>query len=138
MKNKKFIVLISVLVAVIIFGVTAGVIFAQNSTDNSSTSSNSNPILTRVATILGIDEQKLEDAFQQAMKEERAQRMDDYLQKLVDEGKITSDQAAQYKTWLESKPDIQMPGHGMFPPPNRFMQQEGFPGNNGAPVPEMN
>jgi polyhydroxyalkanoate synthesis regulator phasin len=88
-----------------IFGVSTSAVFAQDEKN----SKENNPIFTRVAEILGIDKQQLADAFKQALKEEREQRLDQRLQEMVDEGKITSEEAAEYKEWIEARPDIRIP-----------------------------
>ena len=132
-KSKKFITVISVLLAVILLGVSAGVVFAQDDVNPRD----DNPILTRVAEILGIDQQDLENAFKQAMEEQREQRMDQYFQKLIEDGQLTQEQADQYRNWLESKPDIPMPRQGKFSPPFGAAQH-GFQGHFDAPIPEVN
>lgn len=104
-RSKKFLTVISVLVALIIFGISAGAVFAQ---DNKESPDN-NPVISRVAEILGIDKQQLVDAFKQAIKEEGQQRLDQRLQNMIDEGKITAEEAAEYKAWLEARPDIRIP-----------------------------
>ena len=97
-RSKKFII-VAVLAAVVLVGSTAGVVLAQTgSTDTTS----GKTLLARVATILGIDQQKVESAFTQAQTEMR----DEALQKLVNEGKITQEQADKYKAWLQARPDM--------------------------------
>ena len=64
-------------------------------------------LMTRVAEIVeDIDQQELEDAFNQAQSELREQALDNRLQKLVEDGVLTQEQADAYKTWLEARPDI--------------------------------
>jgi polyhydroxyalkanoate synthesis regulator phasin len=104
-KSKKCIAIISVLMALMIFGVSTSAVFAQDEKNNKE----NNPVFNRVAEILGIDKQQLADAFKQALKEEREQRLDQRLQEMVDEGKITQEQASEYKQWLEARPDIKIP-----------------------------
>jgi hypothetical protein len=59
-----------------------------------------------------IDAQQLQTAFEQAGDEMRIEARNEFFQKLVGEGKITQDEADQYETWLDSRPDIDMPfGH---------------------------
>ncbi len=103
-RSKKFIV-VALLAAVMLAGSIAGVAFAQ--TGNGGTTSDNKTLLARVATILGIDQQKVEDAFAQAQREMCDEALDNYLQKLVDQGKITQEQADQYKSWLQSRPDME-------------------------------
>ena len=62
-------------------------------------------ILDRVAQILNIEKQKLIDAFKQATGEVRQQGLTDRLDKFVTDGKLTQDQAGQYKSWLAAKPN---------------------------------
>jgi len=61
-------------------------------------------ILERVAQILNIDKQELIDAFKQAGGEVRQQGLNDRLDKWVADGKLTQDEANQYKAWLTAKP----------------------------------
>jgi hypothetical protein len=61
-------------------------------------------VLEKVAQILNIDKQKLIDAFKQAGSEVRQQGLSERLDKLVADGKLTQDEANQYKTWLAAKP----------------------------------
>jgi Asp-tRNA(Asn)/Glu-tRNA(Gln) amidotransferase B subunit len=63
-------------------------------------------LLARVAAILNIDQQKLEDAFKQSLKELRTEALNSGLNKLVSEGTLTQAQANEIKAWLEAKPDI--------------------------------
>jgi len=119
MWRSKKLIIVAILAAVLLVGSIGGVAFAQTgsgSTDSGKT------LLERVATILGIDQQKVKDAFAQAQKEMQNERLDNYLKNLVSQGKITQPQADQYKSWLQSKPDVPAgigprgPGgfHGMF------------------------
>lgn len=123
-KSKK-VIIIAVLAAVILIGATAGVVIAQNQDE---TKTGTQTLMARVAQILNIDQQKLEDAFNQAAKELKAERLDAYLQKLVEDGKITPEQAQQYKKWLESRPNFQIPRQSPrfheLPPPEPFTPQD--------------
>ena len=69
----------------------------------------SKTLLERVATILGIDQQKLQDAVTQAQGQMRDEALDSYLKNLVDQGTITQQQADQYGTWWKARPDA-LPG----------------------------
>jgi hypothetical protein len=105
---KKHLLLISVMAAVVVLisGIIGGAVYAQSTNDQSGTTSTGKSLMARVATILGIDQTKLESAFSQAQKEMQSEEMTARLAKLVADGKITQDQADQYKTWIESKPDL--------------------------------
>lgn len=61
-------------------------------------------VFDRVAQILGIDKQKLIDAFKQATSEAVREGMDARFGKWVADGKLTQAQADQYKAWLAARP----------------------------------
>ncbi len=62
-------------------------------------------ILSRVAEILGIDQQKLADAFKQARQEQQQKALDAWLNKLIEKGVLTEEQAKAYRDWIESRPE---------------------------------
>jgi hypothetical protein len=97
---RKKIVLIPLAVAILLAGSITGVALAQDENVESG-----NSLLARVASILGIDQTKLEDAFAQAQNEIRDEALSDYLDQMVAEGKITQEEADQYKTWWDTRPD---------------------------------
>ncbi len=96
-RSKKFI-LSALLATVLVVGSIGGIALAQDNGDDSQPKT----LLARVAEILGIDQQEVEGAFAQARTEMR----DEAIQRLVDEGRITQEQADQYKVWLKSMPDM--------------------------------
>jgi hypothetical protein len=100
-RKRKFIILLlgSILIIAASLG---GVAMAQDSENESKPDS----LMARVADILGIDQQTVEDAFEQARAEMHEEVLDKYLQNLVDEGVITEEEAAEYKGWLDSRPEI--------------------------------
>ena len=120
---RKRLILVAVLAALVLAGVAAGIAFAQtgSSDDNSGKS-----LLARVATILGIDQQKVEDAFNQAQRDMQSEALDTYLKGLVDKGTITQQQADQYKTWRQARPN--MPAEFGFRDPGGFGGRGGFRG----------
>lgn len=127
--SKKFIIPIVVAaVLLLIFGTLGGVALAQTST----TADNTTPgktLLGRMATILGIDQTKVEDAYSQASKEMQQDRLDTYLNNLVTQGKITQQQADEYKQWIQSKPDVPLNGGiGGFGKFGRMMGGRGWCG----------
>jgi len=100
---RKKLILIAVLVALVLAGIVAGIALAQTG----STADNSGKSLAdRVAAILGIDQQKVEDAFNQAQRDMQNEALDNYLKGMVEQGKMTQSQADQYKTWWQSRPDV--------------------------------
>ncbi|MBU2009316.1 MAG: hypothetical protein KJ624_05735 [Chloroflexi bacterium] len=104
MRRKRF-VIIGLLAAVLLVGSLAGLALAQTvDTGQPQT------LLARVAAILGIDQQKVEDAYAQAQREMRDEAVDSYLKNLVDQGKITQGQADQYSGWWQARPEALLPG----------------------------
>jgi hypothetical protein len=75
---------------------------------------NRDALMTRVASILGIDKEDLENAFKQAQGELRQNALDTRLQKLVNQGTWTQQQADAFKAWIKARPDV---------PPLRLNQQ---------------
>ena len=105
-KGRKFI-LAAVLVTVMVIGGTAGLALAQGEDESQGPRG---VLMARVAEILDIDEQELEDAFKQAQSELREEALDTRLQQLVDEGKLTQQRAEELKAWMEARPDVPMVG----------------------------
>ncbi len=104
MWRRKKIIIIGLLATVLLVGSVGGVAFAQ--TENGD-DSQPKTLLARVAEKLEIGQQELEDAFAEAKSEMRDEALDSYLQKLIDAGKITEEEAVQYKAWLQAKPDME-------------------------------
>jgi hypothetical protein len=111
-RSKKFII-IALLTIVVLGGTLGGVAMAQ--TDEQSDSqpqAGSTSLLDKVAEIyqqntgVAIDSQELQKAFTEAGQAMKTEALDNYLQKLVTDGKITQEQADQYKAWLNSRPSL--------------------------------
>jgi hypothetical protein len=118
-KSKKSIV-IAVIVGVLLVGTVASVALAQ--TDSPVTAAGKT-LTARVAAILGIDQQKVDDAFTKAKSDMANEALDSQLNALVDSGKMTQQQADQYKGWWQSRPQ-NVPGIG----PGGRMGGHGFMG----------
>jgi hypothetical protein len=101
MSTKKILCIAAgVLVAgLLIAGITTAATFADNGQGPAGVK-----LLDRVAQLLNVDKQKLADAFKQAGTELRQDRTTNMFNKLVTDGKLTQDQANQYKAWLAAKP----------------------------------
>ena len=63
-------------------------------------------VLGRVAEILGVEQEQVEDAFDQAVSEQLEQRVADGLAKLVEMGVLTQDEADAQQAWLDARPEI--------------------------------
>jgi hypothetical protein len=131
MRQKRKFLVVGIIVAVILAGTIAGVAMAQTNTAPAMPKSG-DAIMARVASILGIDQTKLEDAFAKARKEAADSALDARLKQMVDAGKMTQAQADQYKSWWQSRPET-VPGagaNGFVGPMGRFgghMPRMGFP-----------
>ena len=71
--------------------------------------------LSKVAGILEIDEGELADVFKQARQEMRGEALEQRLQRAIEEGRITEEEADQIREWLDSRPEalqqLGPPGH---------------------------
>ncbi|MFC1932984.1 hypothetical protein ACFLXU_05080 [Chloroflexota bacterium] len=122
-RSKKFIV-IALLATVLLVGSIGGIALAADEED----SSQPDTILDRVAEILveeGVDitSEQLEDAFTEAQSEMRDEAMKNRLQNLVDQGKLSQDEADEYLEWQQARPDVSF-GFG-------FRGDGGFRGHGG-------
>ena len=103
MKKRLSIMLVGTAVTVLAaVGVFAGVIAAQSNDDGGRHS-----FLERVASILGIDSESVESAFEQAKEELHTERVDAKFAGLVEDGTLTQEEADAIKAWQESKPEIE-------------------------------
>jgi len=148
-RSKKFAV-VALLAAVLLVGSIGGVAFAQTGNgDDGQPKARCGDLLDKVCEIyeqntgVTIDQEALKDAFSQAQSEMRPQAMknrfemrpealqnrpemgpeamQNHLQNLVDEGKITQEQADALQEWWEVRPDVTVGfgfpgGHGGFHP----------------------
>ncbi len=64
-----------------------------------------NGLLPRVAEILGIPQEELSDAFKQAQQEMKAEAFIRTLDRAVEKGRITQEEADEIKAWYEQKPE---------------------------------
>lgn len=123
---------IPVAVALLAIGVvTAGAALAQESgTEGSSTISS---FASRVASILGLDEARVQEAMDQAQRELQEEALKSRLDALVEAGRITQEQADQYFQWYQSRPD-NFPGLGFgFGHRGHGHRMKGFRGLWGIP-----
>ena len=110
MAKKRF-VLITMLLALLVGAAIAVPALAQTPTQTLTPTPPPPPqtLMARVAAILGITEQKLNDAFAQARRETSDEAIDRMLQKAVEKGRITQAQADQYKAWWKARPQTDLP-----------------------------
>ncbi len=120
-RHKKLLIG-AVLTVVILAGSIGGVVLADNGDDGPAVKIAA--LWDRVRAIyqdntgVAIDQEALKDAFVQAQNEMRIETMKMRLQSLVDEGRITQEQADEYLEWQQSRPDVPLKfgfkGHGKF------------------------
>ena len=100
MTRKRW--LISTLAAALMaLGIAGGVVLAQEADEDSMMKS----FAGRVAEILGSEETRVQDAMDQARQEMFSERLQNKLDKMVESGRITQEQADEYKAWIKSRPD---------------------------------
>ena len=137
-KKKWIIIAAAAAVLILVVGTLGVVAYAQTTTPTQP--GQGKTILSRVATILGIDQKKVEDAFAQAQKEQQDDAVSARLQAMVTAGKLTQQQADDYKAWLKARPAVP-PGLGLPMGPNMGpkspMRMPGFRGMPGFPKPPV-
>ena len=105
--SKKIKLLLAVTAAVVVLTVGGGVaVIASGTTTTPTTTTQSNPLLAKVAAILGnVTEQQLVDAFKQAREQVSQETITTLLAKAVESGTITAAEKTAIETWLAQKPD---------------------------------
>ena len=121
--SRKLKTIISVLVAVVLLTVGGAVtVMAQEEepvltpepgTKMFMVTDNTTGLLARVAGILGIPQEDLANAFKQAQQEMREEAFSRYLDKAVEEGRITEEEANAIIEWNKQRPEVL--GAGLFP-----------------------
>lgn len=113
MKRKWLMVpLVTGMLAVGLTGATA---LAHN--EDGEEESLKSTVATKVAEILGMDEQTIKDALQEATQEVHSERTEHRLGHMVEEGRITQEEADAYLGWYAARPDVpnlHFDGHQKF------------------------
>ena len=102
--RKRYWLTGTIVAAVMVLGIMGGVAMAQETSDEDGDSEKKS-FAARVAEILGLDETTVQDAIDQAKAEMQEEALQAKLDWLVENGHMTQDQADEYKTWIESKPE---------------------------------
>lgn len=136
---------VTLFVAVLALGITGGAILAQeNGTDGDSPLAS---FVSRVAAILGLEEAQVQDAFNQAAGEMEDEALQRKLDRLVEQGRLTQEQADEYREWYQARPEALSPGspfrgfggHGSYRGwmwGGRWWHGTGFHGIAPTPTPE--
>ncbi len=134
--SKKVKVLTSVLVAVVLLAAAGTtVVMAADEPSPSAEASTANitsrnSLLARVAEKLGVIEEQLVTAFREAQQEMRGEAFTRALDRAVEKGRITEEEAGEIKEWWEQRPEILDSGpfqHAFGAPalPGRHMRAHG-------------
>ena len=99
---KRRWLLVTIIAGILALGITAGAVLAKGNGDGDSAAKS---FAGRVAAILGLEEAQVKDAFTQAANEAWEDRLNSKLDRMVEQGRITQDQADEYQEWFQSKPD---------------------------------
>lgn len=119
--SKKTKIIVMVGLVVLLVSATIGVALAQESTQkNQPLVPPGKRLLARVAEILGVEEQKLIDAFAQARRELAQEALANRLDNLVEQGRLTPEQAKEIEQWLAERPEWLGPGLGLGGPGQGF------------------
>ena len=141
-KRKRFIpvMVVSVLlIGAIVGGVVAASDNSSNTEDQSLATDRYQTLLDRACAIyeeqtgVAIDSEQLRAALWRVGSEMREEALENRLQNLVDEGKITQEEADQYLEWWQYRPDIELPlpGLGGRGPGGGMMWSGGFQTRDG-------
>ena len=113
MKRKWL--MIPLVTGILAAGITGVTVLAHN--DDGEQESPKDKVAAKVAEILGIDEQTIKDALQEATQEVRSESLQHRLDDMVEAGRLTQEEADAYLEWYESRPEGLNPfrtGHRLF------------------------
>ncbi len=103
-KKSKIILVVVAGMVVLALGGGAIVLAADNPPTTTTPAAQSNTLFAKVATILGVTEQQITDAFKQANTQLENQRIDQLLAQAVTNNTITQAEADALKAWLAQRP----------------------------------
>ena len=101
MKKRWF--LVPILAGGLAIGIMGGVALAQD--DGTGDVSPWSKFTSRVAVILGLEEAQVQDALDQAAREIQDEALQQKLDWLVEEGRLSPEQADEYGSWHQSRPE---------------------------------
>lgn len=123
LKKKRNMLLVLFTAVLLTLGITGGAVFAQEAGADEDGARQS--MASRVAAILGLGEQEVEDAFKQAGREMQDERFENRMDRLVAKGQITEDEAVEAVDWYQSRPEDIGPGRKGFGMKGRGHQRFG-------------
>ena len=92
----------TVMVVVVMLAAAGGAIMAQ---EDEGKQSRFSAFAAKVADILGLEADEVEDAMEQAKQELADEALDDKLAMMVEKGMLTQQQADDWKAWMEARPE---------------------------------
>lgn len=104
MTKRRWIVTAAV-VGLLIVGVTGGTLMAQQAGDDDGEAAETKSFAARVAEVLGLDTETVEDAFGQAKRNVFEERVRKMLDADVEEGLIDQAKVDEIMEWLAERPD---------------------------------
>jgi len=99
-KRTKFILVIIGLILALTVGVTTTAL-ANDGDGNGPVGT----FISKVASILGLDEEQVSDAFKQACQEKKDEALENRLDKAIESGRITEEEAGQILEWWQNQPE---------------------------------
>ena len=121
MWRSKKLIIGAVLAVVVLVGSIGGVVVADDNGESSQPEAKYQALLGKICEIyqektgVAIDSQVLKDSFAQVQNELRIDALKNHVQKLVEQDKITQQQADDYLEWQQARPDVPFGfGHGVF------------------------
>ena len=103
MKKRWFV--IPVVAGLLALVVTGGAIFAQGNSHGSSVGKAGQEITARVAELLGLEPSVVQSAFDQAISERRDAALENKLDRLVSDERITREEADAVLQWFLDRPE---------------------------------
>ena len=125
MSRRKITLLVAI--GILAVGVTAGAVLALEGGESGVAPAKT--FAGRVATILGLEDDAVQDAFAQATRQKRDEVYKSRLDRMVARGRLTEEQAAERFSWFQTRPDDPA---GSFRPGKRgrySFGQRGFRGH---------
>ena len=108
--RKKWLLAV-VAVGILAAGLSVGAVFASGglSAGDGDGDSPKSTFISKVASILELDEETVTDAFEQARSELADERVEAMLDAKVEKGLITQEEADEYLEWFQDRPDDVFP-----------------------------
>ncbi|MDD5510027.1 MAG: hypothetical protein PHI12_04375 [Dehalococcoidales bacterium] len=108
-RKKKFV--IPLVTAVALTGILAGSVFAQEEEEVNPQPGGT--LIERLAEKLGIEQSELEAAFAEVRSEMMDDALNNRLEKLIEQGRLTQQEADQFKEWWQARPEMDLGGFGI-------------------------